>query len=151
MNTSISAIQTKLQENPVQKKVLTLEATKRTINKAFLIFWLVSTVFLLLRVLLEGLGSNPHSLFALFIYLVSGVFLLPFFGMFSSSQNSLVPDVASFDGTALLAILCYSILILLGSAVLYLIVRILKTNKQVQVTTKTNKPIDPTLSEDILS
>lgn len=130
------------QISPAKKKFILIEADKKKINRFLLILWLVSTVFLFLRILLESLGSDPRSLFAAFIYIISGIFLLPFFGIFPNSENTMQPGISTFDEPAFVCIVCYTILILLAVALTYILTKMLKTEKQVDETVRKNNPID---------
>src|SRR5437762_1831664 len=102
----------------VQKKLIIIEAARKEIIRGLWIFLLVSFVFLSLRIILRAFGASPMSLFAGFIYLVSSIFLLPFFGIFSQSNVAIIPGDAMFDGTAVFAIFSYLVLVLLIVAVI---------------------------------
>ncbi len=128
--------------NPAQKKLFILEGGKKKIVRLLTILWLVSTVFLFLRMLLESLGSDPKSIFAMFIYVISSVFLLPFFGIFPHFTNTIQPGKPVFDSPALTGMFCYSILTLLAVAVTHLMTKILKTEKQVEETVEKDNPIN---------
>lgn len=138
------------QIKPAEKKLLQVEALKKAIIRGLSIYWLVSTVFFLLRIILEAIGSNALSPFAFFIYLVSNIFLLPFFGILPNFRNTIVSGQSTFDAPALLAIFCYSILIPLVMAVTYIAVKIFRTARQVEETLNKNNPIDPSVPETLI-
>jgi hypothetical protein len=126
-----------------RKKLFILEGGKKKIIRILTILWLVSTVFLFLRMLLESLGFDPKSIFAMFIYIVSSIFLLPFFGIFPHFTNSIQPGKPVFDSPALTGIFCYTVLTLLAVAVTHLMTKILKTEKQVDEKIEKNNQINP--------
>jgi len=139
-----------IKENPTQKNFLTLEARKKDITRGLIIFWLVSTVLLFLRIFLEGLGSDPKSAFVFLIYLLSSIFLLPFFNIFPNQSDTIQPGQPTFDSSAFTAIFCYTVLVILAWAVLNLVIKILKTEKQVDETVKRNNLLDPRISEKVV-
>ena len=112
-----------------QKKILVIESLRKEIIRWLFVFLLVAGTFLFLRFFLKLIGANPDSFFAAFVYLISGIFMLPFFGII---PNELPPAAGQmdFDGTALLAIFCYIILVLMGVAVVHLGAKIFKIGKQ---------------------
>ena len=132
------------------KELFAWEVWKKEIIRGLLIFWLVSTVFLFLRIVLRGLGSNPDSLFAGFIYLVSGFFLLPFYGIFPQLRDEIIGGRPSFDPAAFTAIFCYTILVLLAMAVVAIGVNMFKTRKQMDETVEKDNPIDPSSVDNIV-
>ena len=67
----------------------------------------VILVFLAFRFLLKAFGANPDSLFAQFVYAVSGPFALPFEGIFS---NTSAPGAAVLEWSTLVAMLVYLLL-----------------------------------------
>src|SRR5258708_40228882 len=83
-----------------EKDLIVIEATKKEILRGLLIFWLVSSVFLFLRIFLRALGADPHSPFAMFIYFISGIFLLPFWGIFPQFQDTILSGQHKFDSPA---------------------------------------------------
>ena len=151
MNTTTYSITNTAKDiNPAEKDIVLLEAKKKQGFRTASIVWLIVTVFIFLRIFLEGLGSDPKSLFVSFIYLISGLFLLPFWGIFPSSHQTIQPGVPTFDSPAVTAIFCYTIIVLLGMGVSSLIIRMYKTGKQVDETVKKDNPIDPTQAESIV-
>ena len=130
-----------------EKDLVMLEANKRVILRVIFIVWLVSTVFLFLRILFEGIGASPFSGFSAFIYIISGIFLLPFVGMFPSSHNNPQPGTPVLDASAFVAMFSYTLLAILAAVITYFVIRMRKTSKQVDETVKKDHPVDPTKSE----
>lgn len=133
-----------------EKDLVVYEATKKKILRSLVIFWLISTVFLFLRMFLEALGSDPKSLFAAFIYLISGLFLLPFFGIFPHFGDTIQPGRPTFDAPAITAVFCYTVLVILAMVVILIATKMLKTGKQVDETVAKDNPVDPTESERVV-
>jgi hypothetical protein len=136
--------------DPVEKEIIVIEATKKRILRITSIFWLTSTVFLFLRIILEGLGSDPKSVFAAFIYLISSIFLLPFWGIFPNYPNTMQAGKPTFDGPAVTAIFCYTILVLLTTAVVMIYTNMRKTKKQVREEVEKDHFVDPTEAERLI-
>jgi hypothetical protein len=133
-----------------EKDFVVIEAVKKEIIRGMFAFWLVSTVFLFLRMFLKALGADPQSFFVALIYFISGVILLPFFGMFPNARDGIEPGRPTFDGSALTAIFCYTLLIMLCVAVTLIVARMVKTSKQVKETVEKDNLIDPTTSEQVV-
>jgi hypothetical protein len=136
--------------NSTEKEILSLEATKKKLLRGILIFWLLSTVFLFLRIILEAFGSDPKSLFAACIYFLSGLFLLPFWGIFPNYQDTIQAGKPTFDAPAAVAIFCYTILVILALSVTWIVIKNIKTGKQIDKIKSENKPLDPTKSESVI-
>ncbi len=63
---------------------------KKAIFRTYQMIWYVLGVvetLLVLRLLLQVLGANPNSGFAVFIYTISSLFSAPFVGLLGSSSN----------------------------------------------------------------
>ncbi len=135
---------------PAQKELVVIEAKKKAIVRGAGIFWLFSTVFIFLRFFLEAIGSDPQSFFVSLIYVISSIFLFPFFGIFPHLRSVLQPGEPTFDPMALTAIFCYTILVLLTIGVAPLTARIFKTRKHVKETVDNDQIIDPTVAEKII-
>ena len=136
--------------NDREKKVMVLEAMKKEIIRGLFIFWLVSTVFLFLRIFLKALGSDPQSAFAAFVYFISNIFLLPFWGIFPNMQETAIAGEPMFDASAITAIFCYTILVGLAISVTLIVMKMLKTGKQVNATLETNRSLDATKAEKVV-
>lgn len=67
----------------------------------------VIEVFLALRFGMKLLGANPDSPFVDFIYGVSGIFVAPFNGIFSSATGDGVETTSVFEPATLIAGLVY--------------------------------------------
>lgn len=133
-----------------EKNLMVMEARKKEILRAILLFWLTSTVFIFLRIFLEAIGSDPKSAFVSIIYLVSDFFMVQFFGIFRNVESTIQPGVSTFDGAALTAIFCNSVLSLLAVAVIMILTKMFKTSKQMDETVKRDHIVDPTVSESIV-
>jgi hypothetical protein len=131
--------------DPVKKNLLTIESIKKEILRGLSILLLVSLVFLFLRIMLRLFGANPETAFAGFIFLISGIFLLPFFGIFPRMSDRIVAGQMTIDASALVAFFCYLILILLAMSVTQIVANILKTEKQKDATVKKSHPIDTSI------
>lgn len=129
---------------PAEKKFFILEGNKKKIIRFLWIFWLLSTGFLFLRIFLETMGADPHSLFVMIIYLISGIFLLPFYGLFPYAASTIQPGKPTFDATALTCIFCYTVIILIASIIIHLVTGIKKIEEQVDETVEKNNPVTPT-------
>jgi len=93
-----------------EKKVIKVDAAKKEIIRILFIILLLAVVFIFLRLVLKLFGANPETVFVGFIYLVSGFFMLPFFGIFPQ-YNDVLPGRATVDVVAIIALFCYLILI----------------------------------------
>lgn len=128
--------------NNAEKRLIVIEATKRELLRGLLIMFLVIFVFLFLRIVLKLAGSDPQALFVSFIYLISDIILLPFFGIFPQFHQPPLPGRVAIDITAMIAIFCYPILIFLAMSVVGIGANILKTEKQKEETVEKSKPVD---------
>ncbi len=125
-----------------KKKLLMIEALRKELLRGLSILLLVSLVFLFLRIILRLLGADPQTAFAAFIYLVSGIFMLPFFGIFPQSHDQIVAGKMTIDTSALIAFFCYLILILLAMAVVHIATKIIRTQSQAEETVEKSHPVD---------
>lgn len=134
------------QIGPAEKDLLIAEKKKKTKIRWLIIFLLVAVVFLFLRVFLQLIGSNPNSLFTMFVYFVSDIFMIPFFGMFHQIHPAIRPGhTITVDSAAFVAIFSYIILTTLAIAVIYIRTNMKKTNKEVDETIKKSKPVDKSI------
>jgi len=62
------------------------------------------------RLVFKVIGGNPDSVFVLRIYNVSGVFLLPFNGIFSSVVTNGVETELALETMILIAMIVYALL-----------------------------------------
>ena len=143
MQTATTAQRISQNANTAEKQLIVIEAVKKEIIRVLLLFLLVSVVFLFLRILLELLGADPQTLFAGFIYLVSDLFLFPFFGIFPQFRETIHPGQPTADIRAFIAIICYIILDLLAVAVVTIGATIFKTGKQVDAKVEKDTYVDP--------
>lgn len=77
----------------------------RTGNIVYIIFGLLE-LLLLFRFVFLLLGANPNSGFVSFIYGLSEVFVMPFYGIFGQVNTS----AATLDPATLIAMVVYAIL-----------------------------------------
>ncbi len=132
------------------KDLLVMEATKKEIIRGLSIFLLTTFVLLFLRFILRLLGASAASLFAGFIYLISDLLLLPFFGIFPQFHTEILPGQMAFDAEALVAIFCYLVLYILAIAIVWLGSKMLKTGKQVEETVQKDNPVNPAEVEKVV-
>lgn len=151
MDTAITAqrVQSR-QVGTTEKELVVIEAAKKEILRGIFLFWISAVVFLFLRIFLEALGSDPQSIFAGFIYLVSSIYLLPYFGIFPNVHNTMQAGKPTFDSPAFTAILCYTILVLLAVVIVFIAFKMIKTGKQVSETVEKDHPVDPTKMEGVV-
>ena len=97
--------------------------------------------------LLRLFGADPNNLFAGFIFLVSGFFLLPFLGIFPQYRNDIVAGHMSVDISAFIALFCSNVLIVLSMCIIYVATRMVKTRKQTSETMEKSKPVDASAAE----
>ena len=126
----------------------TLIHHKKRVFRGLYIFLLLSEVFLFLRVILRLFGANPDNLFAGFIYIVSGVFLLPFFGILTTSNDQIIAGQMAVDKSALVAMFCYFVLTILALCVVHLWSKIVRIQSQADETVKKSRPVDTTVVEE---
>ncbi len=69
----------------------------------------VIEVLLGLRFLFMLLGANPRSGFVSFVYMVSGIFISPFTGIFSPMTTTGLVSRSVFDPAAIVAMLIYAL------------------------------------------
>jgi len=134
--------------NSAQKKLIIIETKKKEIFRGLYIFFLVSSVFLFLRIILRLFGANPQSIFAGLVYGISTLFLIPFYNIIPQFQDMPIEGQGMFDASALLAIFCYGIIVLLAIGVIHIGSKILKTEKQVDEIVKTDQPMDIKIVND---
>lgn len=127
----------------VEKDLVVIEAVKKEVIRGLGIFLLLAVTFLFLRIVFALLGSNPNSLFAGFVYLVSGIFLLPFWGIFPQLRTNPVAQEIIFDSAAFIALFSYLLVIPLTMAIVAIVASMFKTNKQVHETVEKDTLIDP--------
>lgn len=131
----------------VQKEIVVLESWKKNLLRGLLLLWLVANVFLFLRIFIRLFGADPNNIFAGFIYIVSGLFLLPFFGIIPEVQETIIAGQNKIDISAMIAWFCINILIVLIMAGTYIAVTIMKSGKQTSATVEQKKTINATRAE----
>lgn len=70
----------------------------------------VIEILLIFRFVLKILGANPVSPFVYFIYFLSGIFIAPFTGIFSTAVNPGFETVSVTEPATIVAIFVYLIL-----------------------------------------
>ncbi|QQS21409.1 MAG: YggT family protein [Candidatus Moraniibacteriota bacterium] len=77
-----------------------------------IVYYIVGVIEVLLafRLVFQLLGASLKSGFVQFIYSLSGVFNLPFSGIFSRATTKGVETVAVFDPSTIIAMIVYAIL-----------------------------------------
>lgn len=127
--------------NTGEKIIIVIDATKKEVIRALGILLLVSEVLIFLRIILKLFGADPQSIFVKFIYIASGAFLLPFFGMFPQFQDP-VPGQGAIDAVAMIGLLSYLILVPVSMMIIQIGTSILKIGKKVAETVERDNPID---------
>jgi len=130
--------------NPSQKDLLIVESVGKQILRGILIFIVISNVFLFLRIFLRLFGADPENPFAAFIFVISGIFLLPFFGIFPTFRDEIIPGEMTFDVSAFVAGFCYNVLMVMALIVIQIVKSMLRTRKQTKETVEKGKPINTT-------
>lgn len=136
------------QINPAQKEILLIDVIKKQLIRGLLIYFFVSNVFIFLRIVLRLFGADPNNFFAGFIYTISGIFLLPFFGIFPQYNEPIEAGDPTVDVSAFIAAFCINVLIMLAMIVIYIVSRMIKTRKQAHETVEKSKPVDATEAEE---
>jgi hypothetical protein len=131
------------------KEIIIVETWRKELLRGLLILLLVAVVFLFLRVLLKLVGANPENIFTGFIYLVSGIFLLPYFGILPESGTA-ISGRSSIDIPAFLAIFCYLLLIPLAMSVIQITCTIMKSTKKAKESIEGNEPVDTTVVDEVV-
>ena len=131
-----------------QKGILVVDVLKKQLIRGLFIYLLIAIVFIFLRMVLRLFGADPQNLFASFIFVVSGFFLLPFFGIFPRFREDIIAGEPTVDVSAFIALFCLNILIVLLMSVIYITARMVKTRKQARETVETSKPLDAIEAED---
>ncbi len=75
----------------------------------FYILGILETLFAF-RLIFKLLGANPSSGFVTFIYTVTGVFLNPFKGIFSSSVNEGLETSSILEPSVIIAMIVYALI-----------------------------------------
>jgi YggT family protein len=133
--------------DPAQKEILVIDVLKRQLIRLLIIYFLITNVFIFLRILIRLFGADPQNFFAGFIFLISGFFLLPFYGIFPQYRDVIIAGESSVDVSAFIALFCSNILIFLAMGIIYIGTRIIKTRKQAKETLEQSKPVDATEAE----
>src|SRR5205823_1646645 len=128
--------------NPAQKEILVVDVLKRQLLRLLVMYLLVSNVFIFLRMVLRMFGADPQNFFAGFIFIISGFFLLPFYGIFPQYRDEIAAGQHYMDVSAFIALFCSNILVFLVMSIIYIFTRMVKTRKQARETIEKSKPVD---------
>jgi glucan phosphoethanolaminetransferase (alkaline phosphatase superfamily) len=125
-----------------QKDIVVMEVLRKQLLRGLFIFMIVSNVFLFLRIFLRLLGADPANPFAAFIFALSGLFMLPFFGIFPQFRDQIAPGQMTVDISAFAAGFCYNVLIISAMIVVQVIFSIMRTKRQEKESVEKDKPIN---------
>jgi hypothetical protein len=125
-----------------QKEVLVIEVLRKQLLRSLFILMILSNVFLFLRIVLRSFGADPANPFAAFIFALSSVFMLPFFGIFPQYNDTIVAGDMTFDMSAFIAGFCYNILIITAMIVIQIVVSIIRARRQKEESLKKGRPIN---------
>ncbi len=83
-----------------------------TLTMERLIYFIFGILEMLLvfRLILKALGANPGSAFVNLIYGITGIFTLPFQGIFSTGVTTGLETAAVFEPATLVAIVVYALI-----------------------------------------
>jgi hypothetical protein len=130
------------------KKLLTIEFGRREILRGLGILLLLSFVFLFFRLVFKGFGANPLTPFVGLVYLISSIFLIPFFGIFPEPSD---PGTgAAFDTTAMIGMFSYLIFVTVAMVVVQVVAAMLKTKRQVKETLDREQSIDARIVDEAI-
>src|SRR3989339_1156847 len=106
MNTTAKRESTSVVDTPVTKKATSLQTTGYLI---YFFFGLLE-VLLLFRLVLKFTGASTGSTFVDFIYGITGIFLLPFDGIFRTIFSQGAETTSALEPSTLVGIIVYAIL-----------------------------------------
>lgn len=97
--------------NPVVKSPVITKATHSQ-TKEYLIYYFLGALEILLafRLILKVAGANTNSAFVRLIYFLSGIFVMPFQGIFRSAYSSSTTNTSIFEPATLTALIVYAVL-----------------------------------------
>jgi hypothetical protein len=97
--------------NPVVKSPVITKATHSQ-TKEYLIYYFFGALEILLafRLILKIAGANITSGFVRIIYFLSGIFVMPFQGIFRSAYASSATTTSIFEPATLTALIVYAVL-----------------------------------------
>lgn len=84
--------------------------SSQTIGYIIYFFFGVIEVLLLFRLIFKLTGANPISSFVGFIYSLTGIFIMPFAGIFSQATTPGLETTAVLEPATLVALVVYAIL-----------------------------------------
>ena len=130
-----------------QKEIVLLESFKKNFLRGLLTLMLIANVFLFLRVFIRLFGADPNNIFAGFVYIVSGFFLLPFFGIIPGVQEAIIAGQNKIDVSAVIAWFCLNVLFILAMIVTYIVSTMIKSGKLTSATVQKKKTLDTSVAE----
>lgn len=92
---------------------------------------IVVDFLLFVRIILKVFGANPMSPIVFIWYAITGILLLPFYGIFPEPHYS--SDIV-VDVVAMIALVIYTGLFLTGMVVILLVAKIMRRKEEVQGT-----------------
>ncbi len=98
-------------ENPVVVKPVKVEAThSQTVEYLVYFFFGALEILLAFRLVLKVMGASISSAFVGFIYGLSGLFVLPFEGIFRRGLSQGIETTSVLEPSTLVAIIVYAVL-----------------------------------------
>ncbi len=82
----------------------------QTMERLIYFIFGVLEMLLIFRLILKALGANPASAFVNLIYGITGIFILPFEGIFSRGETTGLETTAVFEPATLVAIVVYALI-----------------------------------------
>lgn len=128
--------------NPSQKEIVAMEAIRKQIMRGIFIFMIFFNVFFFLRFFLRLFGADPSNPFAAFIFIVSGLFLLPIFGIFPNFRDEITAGQMAVDISAFVAGFCYNVLSIMIMIILQIATSMMRMKKQTKESLDKGKPIN---------
>ena len=97
---------------PVVKSPIVTKATSSQ-KSEYLVYYFLGALEILLafRLILKVAGANTSSGFVRLIYFLSGIFVIPFQGIFKSSYSQGSANTSIFEPATLTAIIVYAVLV----------------------------------------
>jgi hypothetical protein len=100
----------KTQDNPVTGSVNTEVTTTQTVESLIYFLFGVLEVLLVFRLIFKMTGASLASSFIGLIYSLSGLFIMPFRGIFHSTTATGVETTAILEPATIVAIVVYALL-----------------------------------------
>jgi len=94
----------------VKSPVVTKATNSQTIEYLVYYFFGILEVLLAFRLILKLAGANLYSAFVGLIYGITGIFVLPFLGIFHQGYTQGAVTTAVFEPSTLVALIVYGVL-----------------------------------------